>query len=160
MFAGWTDFFLPTVSLLLFTFYRFFSSSTPPFVSSLLGGTSPPPPMPPDWEAEDQITVGGSLARWQWRGQGGGGMEGDQISRFQLSSVHLPPTPTPGLETEWLSWEGKHAIHLLFPQPSSSSLLHMSSLPLQINKGSKREPSTQRDNSSSDILYLCVSSWI
>lgn len=91
MFTGWTDIFLPTVFL-------FFAS---PFYSICLLSPErnpPPPPIPPDWEAEDQITVGGSLARWQRRGQGGGGMEGDQISRFQ----HSPPsTPSPSPPPPW-----------------------------------------------------------
>lgn len=169
MFAGWTDIFLPSVFL-------FFSS---PFIASFLLLLLHSSPLsweePPPSSHASRLGGGGSDYRWRLSGEvaveGAGRRRYGRRSDFTfpaLSSVHLPPTPTPtpGLETEWLSWEGKHAIHLLFPPPSSSSLLlHTSSLPLQINKGSKREPSTQRDNSYPaptlrppplQIFYTCV----
>lgn len=118
MFTGWTDIFPPSVFL-------FFSS---PFITSFLLLLLHSSPLsweePPPSSHASRLGGGGSDYRWRLSGEvaveGAGRRRYGRRSDFTfpvLSSVHPLPHPTPGLETEWLSWEGKHAIHLLFPPP-------------------------------------------
>lgn len=119
----------------------------------------PPPPLPlvewvsslGGWGSDYPGSLGGSLARWQWwRQRREGWREVGKEIRFHISSAllclpHLPPPLSPRQLGDRVAELGRKTCN-----PPPLLLLHMASLfaaAQQINKGSKWEPSTQRDDS-------------